>query len=170
MYSDGYSEIHWNIYRESFYEIVVPLLKSLIMSFIKWDALRDLVQFAQFKKHKKHPWESVTFSKVAGFCYQSRCSSFINNFEQIPLISEKFSVNNFEQMFVPQRSCTTEVYSELCHLWWTFMGKIVNGFYLWKSNSRPPKMLVLFTSMRAFKNDEKFLYENFLMKNFFILS
>ena len=29
------------------------------------DALPDLVPFAQFKKHEKHPWRSVTFSKVA---------------------------------------------------------------------------------------------------------
>ena len=29
-------------------------------------ALRDLVAFVQFKKRKKHPWRSVTFSKVAG--------------------------------------------------------------------------------------------------------
>ena len=30
-------------------------------------ALRDLMPFVQFKKRKKHPWRSVTFSKVAGF-------------------------------------------------------------------------------------------------------
>ena len=30
-------------------------------------ALRDLVPFVQFKKREKHPWKSVTFSKVAGF-------------------------------------------------------------------------------------------------------
>ena len=29
---------------------------------IKCDALRDLVQFVQSKKHKIHPWSSVTFS------------------------------------------------------------------------------------------------------------
>ena len=34
--------------------------------FHKWDALCDLVPFAQFKKGEKHPWRSVTFSKVAG--------------------------------------------------------------------------------------------------------
>ena len=28
------------------------------------DVLHDLVPFAQFKKRKKHPWRSVTFSKV----------------------------------------------------------------------------------------------------------
>ena len=32
-----------------------------------FDALCDLVPFAQFKKQEKHPWRSVTFSKVAGF-------------------------------------------------------------------------------------------------------
>ena len=31
-----------------------------------FDALRDLVPFVQFKKREKHPWRSVTFSKVAG--------------------------------------------------------------------------------------------------------
>ena len=30
------------------------------------DALRNLVPFVQFKKHEKHPWRSVSFSKVAG--------------------------------------------------------------------------------------------------------
>ena len=36
-------------------------------SFDKCGALRDLVPFVQFKKHEKHPWRSVNFSKVAGF-------------------------------------------------------------------------------------------------------
>ena len=31
-----------------------------------YDALHDLVQSVQFKKREKHPWKSVTFSKVAG--------------------------------------------------------------------------------------------------------
>ena len=31
------------------------------------NALRVLVPFLQFKKHEKHPWSSVTSSKVAGF-------------------------------------------------------------------------------------------------------
>ena len=30
------------------------------------DILRVLVTFVQFKKREKHPWRSVTFSKVAG--------------------------------------------------------------------------------------------------------
>ena len=30
-------------------------------------ALRDLTPFVQFKKREKHPWRSVTFSKVAGY-------------------------------------------------------------------------------------------------------
>ena len=34
-----------------------------------YDALRDLVSFAQFKKREKHPWRSVTFSKVAGWVF-----------------------------------------------------------------------------------------------------
>ena len=31
------------------------------------DVLHDLVPFAQLKKREKHPWRSITFSKVAGF-------------------------------------------------------------------------------------------------------
>ena len=31
------------------------------------DVLRNLVAFVQFKKHEKHPWRSVNFSKVGGF-------------------------------------------------------------------------------------------------------
>ena len=33
-------------------------------------ALCDLVAFVQFKKHEKHPWRSVNFSKVAGLNLQ----------------------------------------------------------------------------------------------------
>ena len=33
-------------------------------------ALRDLVPFVLFKKRGKHPWRSVSFSKVAGFSLQ----------------------------------------------------------------------------------------------------
>ena len=29
-----------------------------------FDVLRDLVPFVHFIKHEKHPWRSVTFSKV----------------------------------------------------------------------------------------------------------
>ena len=29
-------------------------------------ALRNLVPFVQFKKYEKHPWRSVTVSRVAG--------------------------------------------------------------------------------------------------------
>ena len=32
----------------------------------KWDALRDLLPFIQFKKREKHPRRSVNFSKIAG--------------------------------------------------------------------------------------------------------
>ena len=30
-------------------------------------SLRDLLPFLQLKKREKHPWRSVTFSKVAGY-------------------------------------------------------------------------------------------------------
>ena len=34
------------------------------------DTLRNLVLFAQFTKREKHPWRSVSFSKVSGFSVQ----------------------------------------------------------------------------------------------------
>ena len=39
------------------------------------DALRDLVPFLQLKKREKHPWRSVTFSKVAGHVFLSCTNS-----------------------------------------------------------------------------------------------
>ena len=39
-----------------------------IITFI-CDVLRDLVSFVQFKKREKHPWRSITLSKVAGYLY-----------------------------------------------------------------------------------------------------
>ena len=32
----------------------------------KCDYLRDLLPFVQFKKREKHPWRSISFSKVTG--------------------------------------------------------------------------------------------------------
>ena len=40
------------------------------LSGIICDALRYLVLFIQFNKREKHPWRSVTFSKVAGWSLQ----------------------------------------------------------------------------------------------------
>ena len=45
------------------------LIENLIIfyfSSIDCGALRYLVPFEQFKKREKHPWRSVSFSKVAG--------------------------------------------------------------------------------------------------------
>ena len=40
-------------------------LETILKAWYVCDALRDLLPFAQFKKREKHPWRSVTFSKVA---------------------------------------------------------------------------------------------------------
>ena len=40
-------------------------VKSTGLKMIR-DALCNLVSFAQFNKDEKHPWRSITFSKVAG--------------------------------------------------------------------------------------------------------
>ena len=44
------------------------------------DVLRDLVQFALFKKREEHPWRSVTLSNVAGNAILLHgCFSFSQN-------------------------------------------------------------------------------------------
>ena len=50
-------------------ELLIGLSRVMKISFLNCDALRDLVPFAQFKKREKHPWMSITFSKVAGFYF-----------------------------------------------------------------------------------------------------
>ena len=68
----------------SFHEMKKNLIAPQILHFQKFsffsrgnlqifnncDALRDLLPFVQFMKLEKHPWTSVTFSKVAGFSLQ----------------------------------------------------------------------------------------------------
>ena len=49
------NEFKWNVWMNTFKVLSVC------------DGLRDLVTFVQFKNREKHPWSSVTFSKVAGF-------------------------------------------------------------------------------------------------------
>ena len=44
------------------------------------DVLHDLVPFEQFKNREKHPWRSVTFSKVAGYQIAQRITYFHKNF------------------------------------------------------------------------------------------
>ena len=41
-------------------------IKGIFRTPSQSDVLHDLVPFIQFKKREKHPWRSVTFSKVAG--------------------------------------------------------------------------------------------------------
>ena len=58
------------------------------------DVLRDLVPFVQFKKHEKHPWRSVTFSKVEAFrisgpIVEVKKSALINDYENIIACSEE---------------------------------------------------------------------------------
>ena len=49
------NEFKWNVWMNTFKVLSVC------------DGLRFLVPFVQFKNREKHPWSSVTFSKVAGF-------------------------------------------------------------------------------------------------------
>ena len=47
--------------------IIMEQLVHKVLTQIEYEALRDFVPFAQFKKRDKHTWRSVNFSKVAGF-------------------------------------------------------------------------------------------------------
>ena len=42
-----------------------------------YDALRDLVWFVQFKKHKKHPWRSVTLTYYIEDCKFTKCDTLL---------------------------------------------------------------------------------------------
>ena len=42
-----------------------------------WDALRDLVSFAQFLKREEYPWRSVTFGKVSCFTSEIHTQSWV---------------------------------------------------------------------------------------------
>ena len=56
--------LQWKKYRrlKNVIEFYSSIGKGIIC-----DVLRDLLPFVQFEKREKHPWRSVTFSKVAGF-------------------------------------------------------------------------------------------------------
>ena len=70
-----HQEIRWNygifwseIYAIFFYFIneSTPCCEKDVIFIIICSALRNLVRFVHFKKHEKHRWRSVSFSKVAG--------------------------------------------------------------------------------------------------------
>ena len=56
-----------------FYEVSKFVRQSYIYNIC--GALHDMVPFVQFKNRGKHPWRSVTFSKVAGF---SEATKWVN--------------------------------------------------------------------------------------------
>ena len=65
-----------SIFMSSFHDMKSQSIKKYVIhifdrcqSMIKihCDALRNLVPFVQFKKCEKHPWRSITFSKVVGW-------------------------------------------------------------------------------------------------------
>ena len=57
-----------HFHRTTNYLYLIFVFHTLKFSYIfgNSDAVRDLVLFVQFKKREKHPWRSVTFSKVTG--------------------------------------------------------------------------------------------------------
>ena len=59
---------------------------SKIMKIMKCDALRDLVAFAQLKKHKNRSWTTVTFSKGNTPLY---VFSHILNLQMVPNCSKR---------------------------------------------------------------------------------
>ena len=61
------------------------------------DALYDLVPFVQFKKREKHPWESVTFSKVGTIAHSIEFLNVIISYNRFVFSKQNhrlsFSVN-----------------------------------------------------------------------------
>ena len=49
---------------QKFVEILEKFIESRLWQICKCDVLHPLVPFVQFKKREKHPWRSVTLSKV----------------------------------------------------------------------------------------------------------
>ena len=62
--------------------------------------MRYLVPFVQFKKHEKHPWMNVTFSKVAEFA-----SNFNKSTTPPYVFFAFFNLNKWYQ--IAQRIATT---------------------------------------------------------------
>ena len=50
-----------------FNKTILYIFVGLFQTRLLCDALLYLAPFLQFKEGGKHPWRSVTFSKVAGF-------------------------------------------------------------------------------------------------------
>ena len=61
-----------NLYQAQKLKLMEMHIPSPLRNIYAWrtsdsDVLHDLVPFVQFKKCEKHPWRSITFSKVAGW-------------------------------------------------------------------------------------------------------
>ena len=57
--------------------------------------MHDLAPFIQLKKHEKHPWESVAFSKVtAGGASQGFMKAFIKHLEAPHVEAPNFTKSN----------------------------------------------------------------------------
>ena len=61
-----------------------PAQRSTTPYVMRCTIWHNLTQLAQFRKRKKHPQRSVTFSKVAGFMVQNRATH--HNYEHAKLL------------------------------------------------------------------------------------
>ena len=66
-----------------FYEVSKFVRQSYIYNIC--GALHNMVPFVQFKNRGKHPWRSVTFSKVAGF---SEATEWVN----LPAVERRLKI------------------------------------------------------------------------------
>ena len=69
--------------------------------------LRNLVPLVQFKKREKHPWRSVTFSKVAGCRYTERGALTREGIYNLCLISVESVLDIAEKIFGLTNSAAT---------------------------------------------------------------
>ena len=54
-----------NLHSEFFYLSTISRITSSLVVNFQSDLLRGMLPFLQFKKREKHPWKSITFSKVS---------------------------------------------------------------------------------------------------------
>ena len=83
-----FSKVQVGIAKKGLWHCCFRMKYSVLLYMKSCRALRDLEPFEQFKQREKHPWRSVTFSKVADFSnfritefnFTKKNSVFLGNF------------------------------------------------------------------------------------------
>lgn len=125
------------------------LILRIVIQIYICDALHDLAPFVQFTKCRKHPWRTVTFSKVASLSLQlSKSQALVCKFSAKGLHG-RCSAQSFSKMFntdllnstydrlLQPRGCLVDIMP----LW---IGKCLEHFQLYSSVSCLELFIILF--------------------------